>query len=205
VVLRRRPPPHELEDRLLAAIQAGTKAVVPEPQPRAPRRRAGVARRAAVLAGAVLLVLALASTAALSVALDHERQLKDRFAGLLDQRELVLEVVDGRETERAFLRSQDERLTAYGKLFTNPEHREAVVLTGRMPKPPAGRQYDLWVTSGGRTRRAGTLKVNEKGFGLLVFTAPQPGPPYDSARVVLERAGSRAPSGTTILAWTREG
>jgi hypothetical protein len=196
--------PGAIKQRLLARIKAG--ATVPaEPSPSAApgqsrRRRV---RRLLVLAGAVVLALALASTAALSFALDHERQLKERFAGLLDQREVVLDVVDGRGTERAFLRSPVEGSTAYGKLFTNPGLRAVVVMTGRLPKPGEGERYRVLLTTGGTTRSPGTLQVNSKGFGLLVFEARRPGPPYDAVRIVRERSGARQGHGETILSWTR--
>ncbi len=45
------------------------------------------------------------------------------------------------------------------------------------------------------------MKVNDKGFGLLVFTADQPGPVYEAAELILQPIGSTLPSGTPIISW----
>jgi anti-sigma-K factor RskA len=198
--------PEAIKQRLLATIEAG--ATEPPAQPaRTPSWRGprAATRRLLVLVGAVALVLALAATAALSFALDRERQLKERFAGLLDQREIVLEVVDGRGTERAFLRSADESSAAYGKLFTNPRLRDVVVMAARLPKTEEGQKYRVLLTSSGVTRSPGVLKLNAKGFGLLVFEAGRAGPSYDAIRIVREPVGARPERGKTILSWRREG
>jgi Anti-sigma-K factor rskA/Putative zinc-finger len=200
--------PDALKTRLLRAIEAGASEKEREPGPAPPprpMRRGSVVRRLLALAGASLLVLSLASNAALSLALDREHQLKERFAGLLDEREVVLEVVDGRGTERAFLQPPSEASTAYGKLFTNPELRDVVVMAGRLPKPAEGEAYRVWLTRGARNSFGGALKVNAKGFGLLVFEAARSGPRYDAARVVLQRNGTKTPAGETVLAWSRTG
>jgi hypothetical protein len=196
--------PETIKPRLLAALEgvaAETAAQAPGTTvPRRPRR----ALRLLAFAGAVALALALASTAALSFALDRERRLKERFAGLLDQRETVLEVVDGRGTQRAFLSSPDARSTAYGKLFTNPRLRQVVVMAGRLPGPQEGRRYRVLLTSGGVTRTPGILKVNARGFGLLVFEAGRAGPRYDAVRVTLEPPAGSPGEGEAVLSWTRE-
>lgn len=198
--------PVRLSDTLKQHLLRPIGADVAEREGMSPTKSRGRAtlRRVLVLAAAVLFVLSVAATAALSLALDHERRLNDRFGGLLDQREVVIEVIDGRGTERAFLRSQDERLDAYGKLFTNPRLRQVVVMTGRLPKVGDDEAYRVWLTRAGTTSAAGILKVNRKGFGLLVFKESGPGPRYDAVRIVRQRADAKSPRGKTLLAWARE-
>lgn len=196
--------PEAIKQRLLAAIPTSAAEQADEPARAVRQRPRRPIRRLLALVGAVALVLALASTAALSFQLDHERQLKERFAGLLDQREIVLEVVDGRDTERTFLRSPNKSSTAYGKLFTNPDLRDVVVMAARLRRPDNGEQYHVLLTSEGATRSAGVLKVNAKGFGLLVFEADRTAPRYAAVRVTLEPAGARPGQGKTVLTSTRE-
>jgi Putative zinc-finger len=183
--------PGAIKQRLLARIKAG--ATVPaEPSPSAApgqsrRRRV---RRLLVLAGAV--VLALASTAALSFALDHERQLKERFAGLLDQREVVLDVVDGRGTERAFLRSPVEGSTAYGKLFTNPGfarcrgHDRPATEAGRrraLPRSVDDRRHDsLTRHAAGELEGCGVRKLDRAGCATQLAVRNQLICRHDSVR-----------------------
>jgi hypothetical protein len=191
--------PLTMKQRLLAAIEAGKAEPAADPRSATVRRGPRRAMRLLVLAGVISLFGALASTAALSFALDRERQLKERFAGLLDQREIVLEIVDGRGTERLFLRSADRSSSAYGKLFTNPRLNDVVVMAGRLPPAEEGERYRVLLTSGGVTRSPGILSVNAKGFGLLVFGSARAGPNYDSVRIVLEHADARLGEGETVL------
>lgn len=195
--------PLTMKQRLLTAIEAGKAEPAADPRSATVRRSPRRATRLLVLAGALALFLALASTAALSFALDRERQLNERFAGLLDQREMVLEIVDGRGTERLSLRSSD-RSSSYGKLFTNPRLPDVVIMAGRLPPAEEGERYRVLLTSGGVTRSPGILSVNAKGFGLLVFESGRAGPRYDSVRIVRERAGARPGGGETVLTWTGE-
>ena len=46
-------------------------------------------------------------------------------------------------------------------------------------------------------------KVNEQGFGIIVFDAGQNGPVYDAARLILQRDGASASDGQVILVWDK--
>ena len=150
---------------------------------------------------AILLAFSLAWGFQLNVALAQERALRSEFANLVDQQEIVLEVIDSSKTTKAFLRATSNDSNSYGKLFTRSDFEEVVAMAGRLPVPPAGQAYHLWVTEEGKTYLAGTMKVNDKGFGLLVFTADQPGPVYEAAQLILQPSDSTSPVGTPIIAW----
>jgi hypothetical protein len=150
---------------------------------------------------AILLAFSLAWGFRLNVALAQERALRSEFADLVDQQEIVLEVIDSSKTTKAFLRATASDSNSYGKLFTRSDMYDVVAMAGRLPVPSAGQAYHLWVTQEGQTNLAGVMQVNDKGFGLLVFTADRPGPVYEAARVILQPIGSPSPSGTPIIAW----
>ena len=150
---------------------------------------------------AILLAFSLAWGFSLNVALAQERALRGEFADLVDQQEIVLEVIDSSKTTKAFLRATADDSNSYGKLFTRSDFPEVVAMAGRLPVPPKGESYQLWVTQNGQTHMAGMMKVNEKGFGLLVFTADQPGPVYEAAQLLLQPIGSTSPTGTPVIAW----
>jgi anti-sigma-K factor RskA len=150
---------------------------------------------------AILLALSLAWGFQLNVALAQERALRSEFANLVDQQEIVLEVIDSSKTTKAFLRATASDSNSYGKLFTRSDFMDVVAMAGRLPVPPAGQAYQLWVTEAGQTYLAGIMKVNDKGFGLLVFTADQPGPVYEAAQLILQPIGSTSPAGTPVIAW----
>jgi anti-sigma factor RsiW len=158
-------------------------------------------------AAAAILVVALAVTltARLSVALARER-LRAEYAPLLalvDQQEIVLEVVDGRQTVKRQLQPPDGSAgpgAPYGKLYTRPDMPHVVAMAARLPPPPPGQAYHLWVTESGQTRLAGVIATNEDGFGLLVFDAGHNGPLYEAATVTLQPGGATS-RGTPVLLW----
>ncbi len=125
---------------------------------------------------------------------------------LVSQQETVLEVVDARNTIKRNLAPPDGSggaTASYGKLYTRPDLSDVVAMAGRLPPPPAGQAYHLWLTQAGQSsapQLAGVLAFNQ-GFGLLVFDAAQPGPTYNAAWVTLQPPGSAAPAGPTVLRW----
>jgi anti-sigma factor RsiW len=217
-------PPAGLKDRVLLAAREkppGSSstaesihavAEIPEPSPQGTTTSAtarwGIAPeratwwRAVAAAAAIVVALALAWGVQLSQALDEERALRERIAAhFTQQQEIVLEVVDADDATRLILRSPDPDSRAYGKLFTRPDLPHVVAMAARLPIPPHGQTYHLWLTSQGHTFLAGILPVNDQGFGLLTFDADQDGPVYEAARLTLQTAGAEALGGETVLAW----
>ena len=187
--------PPESKTRLLQTLAAETSSI---------RTRAvpfGWRPRLVSWGLAILLAFSLAWGFQLRVALAQERALRSEFANLLDQREIVLEVIDSSKTSKAFLRATADDSNSYGKLFTRADMSDVVAMAGRLPGMPAGMAYHLWVTKDGQTYLAGVMKVNDKGFGLLVFMADEPGPVYEAAQLILQPIGSMSPSGTPVIAW----
>jgi anti-sigma-K factor RskA len=214
-------PPRELKARLLQAAQTpapvmvGPARVSSEPPSLAVGDGgamgrwnvswvAGRWRALAAVAAIALLALSLAWGVRLSEALDQERAQRERIAAhFTQQQEIVLEVVDADDATRMILRSPDPDSRAYGKLFTRPDLPHVVAMAARLPPPPAGQTYHLWLTSEGRTFLAGVVPVNDQGFGLLTFDADHDGPLYDAARLTLQPAGAESPDGETVLTWSR--
>jgi anti-sigma factor RsiW len=218
-------PPAVLKDRVLRAVQGSSRAVTAtggsapasapsaDPSPgggtssadrwRILPGRAGRWRTVAAAALLVVLALSLLWGVRLSEALDQERAMRESVAAHFSrQQEIVLEVVDAAEATRVILRAPDPDSHAYGKLFTRPDLPHVVAMAARLPIPPEGQTYHLWLTSEGRTFLAGVLPVNDQGFGLLTFDADHDGPSYEAARLTLQAAGAEAPDGETVLAWS---
>jgi hypothetical protein len=188
--------PSELKSRVLDRLD------VPAEPPR--RRRAPIRRpRLALAFGALVLVLAVGWATGLQLALARERDRRTELARIVGQQELVLEVVDSGETQKEFLASTDESgpfARSYGKLYTRPDMRNVVAFAARLPRPPEGRAYHLWLTRAGRTRLAGVLVIRD-GFGLVVFQADRRGPRYDEALLTLQASGATRPGGARVLSW----
>jgi anti-sigma-K factor RskA/putative zinc finger protein len=157
-------------------------------------------RTLGVAATLVLLMAALLWALQLNTALAQERALRAEFANLVSQQETVLEVIDSPKTIKALLRSPNNA-PAYGKLYSRPDLPNVVVMAARLPPPPDGQAYQLWLTEQGHVQLAGSLKINNQGFGLIIFDAQHNGPDYEAARLVLQPEGSSQPDGTLILTW----
>jgi anti-sigma factor RsiW len=223
-------PPPELKQQLLAAIgdetpresrderlrqpasmlagattvTAGHKPPATPPHPWRPRPNFITIAR---LAAAAVLILALGWSVRLAVALEEQRAISAEFAALVSQQEIVLEVVDSDATIRRVLRTTDPGACepgtcSYGKLFTRTDMRHVVAMAARLPESPEGQSYRLWLTTAGSTEPAGTLNVDVKGFGLLVFDADEDGPTYDRAELILQPDQSVSPDGDVVLRWT---
>ena len=203
--------PDSLKARLLQSLEPDPPpAVAPAASPPEksqqtfprPKSSWGRVRPLAAAAAVLLIVVLLGWSVQLSVALARERALKAEFANLVDQQEIVLEVIDSSSTTRRVLLPPEKGASAaYGKLFTRSDLPHVVAMAARLPQPPAGQGYHLWVTGDSRTQLAGVLKVNEQGFGLLIFDADHDGPIYDSAQITLQPVDSTRPAGSPILTW----
>jgi hypothetical protein len=206
-------PPQRIREQLLrnVAAQSHSSSVAQQPPPEQPVRRslpfvgqvAGLPWRLVASITIVLFIASFTWGIRLALALEEERQLRDEHAALLDEvvgeQEIVFEVIGFDDTSRQFLRPQQPGSTSYGKLFTRPSMPYVVVMAGRLPQPAAGETFQLWLTRGGETILGGELTIDDHGFGLLVFSADQPGPVYDSAVVTLQPSGGTEPAGLEIL------
>jgi hypothetical protein len=156
-----------------------------------------------VLAAALVLALSIGWSVHLGVALARERALRAEFAALVSQQEVVLEVVDSRQTVKRLLTPPDgggSPTAPYGKLYTRPDLPQVVAMAARLPAPPVGQAYHLWVVQEGHPQLAGVLAFNQ-GFGLLVFDAGRSGPDYGGAWITAQPLGSAGPSGSPVLRW----
>jgi anti-sigma-K factor RskA len=199
-------PPAGLKERVLAAVPAkAPPAAEPDRLERAEsrtRRRFWNSRTLAAAAALALLVVSLVLGVRLSQALDREEAVREQVREVFtQQQELVLEVVDSDKTQRVILRAVSDDSNAYGKLYTRSDLPHVVVMAARLPPPPEGQSYHLWLTKDGKTEPAGVLMLNDQGFGLVTFDADENGPVYDAALLTLQPPGDDAPSGETVLAW----
>lgn len=188
----------------LGASPRAPSPFLPAPGPPQPRRW-GAAAVLARLAAVVLLLVSIGWSVRLAVALDRERDQRAELAALVGRQEVVLEVIDSDKTAKLILRTTrpdtcEPGVTCpYGKVFTRSDLPHVVAMAARLPPPPAGQVYHLWLTRDGRTELAGTMATDDKGFGLLVLDADRDGPVYQSAELTLQAAGATAPTGVSVL------
>lgn len=201
--------PPDLKARVLQAVETPepvTQRATPRPDTqRGIRRRWFNPSRLGSVA-VLLLIVALVWIMRLSTALAQEQDLRAR---LVDETELIFEVVDSDRTTRYFLRPSPEyaeqakpALPPYGKVFIRADLQHVVAMTGRMLPAPSGKVYNLWLFKDDtNTVLAGKVMIDSEGFGSLIYDAPQNGPVYESAQVILQDEGSSSPDGVTVLGW----
>lgn len=198
-------PDPAVKERLLASVEKSRTAAAKEASRQPDRRPDHRPRRRlwqlATLASAVLLLLILAWNIQLNVALARERALRAEVADIVGQQELVLEVVDSQQTSRLILLPPSEDADAYGKVFTRADMPYVVAMAARLPAPPAGQAYHLWLTQGATTELAGVMTLDDEGFGLLIYQAAEDGPIYDAATLTLQPLGADRPAGEPSLLW----
>lgn len=183
------------------------KPLLPTDGTRPPQElQLGIRRlRWALAVATLLLVFALAWSIRLNVALARERALRTEFVELVGQQhELVLEIVDSGKTTRRVLRSTSESSNAYGKVFTRSDMAYVVAMAARLPQPPAGQAYHLWLTQGEQTELAGMMKINQDGFALVIYEAAENDPLYDRAYVTIQPQGGITPEGAPVITWQAE-
>jgi len=151
----------------------------------------------------ILLIVFLIWNIRLNITLAQERALRAEFADLVDQQEIVLEIVDSAQTTKRLMRAVEPGSDAppYGKVYTREEFPQVVAMIARLPTPPPGQAYHLWLTKAGQTNLAGTLMVNDDGFGLLVFDAEENNPTYERAQLTLQPEGSTSPTNPPLILW----
>lgn len=207
-------PPASMKIRLMQAIAESPRPVPTPVENKTGRWQAFLIRpriRFQQVGSVIVLLLLIFSfvwIARLNTVLAHEQNLRE---SLEHQTELIFEVVDSDQTTRRFLRPTEHApiiegaAPPYGKVFTRADMPYVVAMTGRLPQPPAGQVYNLWLSSDGRSELGGTLLPDEMGFGSLVFQVEENGPVYESAQLILQNASSAAPAGTLVLSWQLNG
>lgn len=191
----------ELLEKLEKSPTPVAMEVAKKPRSPRPRRRPWQLTTAFF---AILLLLIIGWNVQLNVALARERALRAEVADIVGQQELVVEVIDSEQTERLVLLPPAQTSDAYGKVFTRSDMVHVVAMAARLPSPPAGQAYHLWLSRGTATELAGAMAVDDDGFGMLIHQAEQEGPSYDAVALTLQRLGAVEPEGEPLLVWPRE-
>lgn len=103
-----------------------------------------------------------------SDATDLQRRLDD-FAG---QTDLALSILTAGDMRRIDLAGSDASRNSAARAYWSPT-RGLLVVADRLPVPPPGRIYQVWIIGGGGPVSAGLLGAQRTGRGMLV--APPPG------------------------------
>jgi hypothetical protein len=76
-----------------------------------------------------------------------------------------------------------------------------VAMAARLPEPPPGTAYHLWLVRGDEVEFVGLMNINDEGFAIIVHEASSDRHDYDYAQLTLQPLDSTGPSGEPILDW----
>jgi anti-sigma-K factor RskA len=98
------------------------------------------------------------------------------------------------------LQATAELPTGRGVLYAPGGANKGLLCVYDLPALPADRTYQAWLVRNGQRTSAGTFRVNEDGYGVLLIRADQPLETFDSLGVTAEPAGgSPAPTGPRLM------
>jgi anti-sigma-K factor RskA len=210
-----RPTTPALRSRVLAAIATEGQ----EPARHAARFGAASsrqrpwwsARRVAVAAGvmiaALAAVLALIDASRRQLATDVRRAaaetetLRERLRQYAGQTDLALSILTAADSREIPLAGRDNATASAARAYWSPT-RGLLVVADRLPPPPPGRIYQVWVIASGGPLSAGLLGDQTGGRGMLIAPPPRAGVAGTVTVAVTDEppGGLPAPSGTIRLA-----
>jgi anti-sigma-K factor RskA len=203
-----------LRERVLAAVATETqepprrdRQVGIVQQPRRPMRAF------LPLAAAAVLVLAIG---ALALRLDLSRrelagdlsrvqilnvELQEQVKRFGAQTDLALAILTASDMREIPLQGRESAVAAAARAYWSPA-RGLLIVADRLPAPPAGRIYQVWIIEGGQPVSAGLLDEEPGNRGMLIVTPPRPGTGASVTVAVTDEppGGLPAPSGTIRLA-----
>jgi anti-sigma-K factor RskA len=165
------------------------------------------------LAAAAVAILALGSL--LVASLDRSRRaleearlaqaeaagLRDRLEGFAGQTDLALSILTAGDMSRLELSGADAWSGSVARAYWSPT-RGLLVVADRLPQPPPGRIYQVWVIGGTTPVSAGLLGSPQTGRGMLIVAPPSgvAGGPVTVAVTDEPPGGLPAPTGSIRLA-----
>jgi anti-sigma-K factor RskA len=121
--------------------------------------------------------------------LSQQGQQMQELQNQLDQEKAVTTFLSDPEVRVTLLAGTDKSPQSAGKILWNPKEKRALFYASRLPVPPVGKTYQLWVIAGNKPIDAGTFSVNEAGNGFLKIDSLASPEKAQKFAVTLEPAG----------------
>ena len=119
------------------------------------------------------------------------------------QTDLALAILSAPDMRELALAGRGIAAAAAARAYWSPS-RGLLLAVDRLPAPPAGRAYQVWVIDNGQPASAGMLDDPGSGRGMLVVPPPRRGPGSAVTIAITDEppGGRPTPSGTIALAGT---
>ncbi|MHB8619814.1 MAG: anti-sigma factor [Chloroflexota bacterium] len=211
-----RPPPAQCMERLLSQVEREIPEIAQGFAGRDSARKAAPAREVRrpgrwigwlsplPIAASLLLALGLATWNVLlmgEVDSDHHQvaTLNDR---LVHQSQILFVMSSGDAVSRT-LWGTSRAPNAEVRLVMDRASGKAMVMANRLPPPPPGQVYQVWLGKAGKRYPVARLVVDERGAGECTLPAGTASQSYDSAWITLEPVqGSPRPDSPGIARGT---
>jgi anti-sigma-K factor RskA len=181
----------------------------PAPAPWPPRREVVSEKRpsfwsrlAPAVAFAGILATALSGYMAYrsNVQLTHKRADLERLQAENQALVRVMDVVQSDRLRLIALGGTDASPGSRGRVLWSPDSRKAVFYASGLPRPPAGKDYQLWVIEGKTPRSEGVFPVDAQGRATHVLPeVPGPGGVGEFAVTREPAGGVGQPTGAVVL------
>lgn len=212
------PVPEPLRDRVLAAVDAdlaggAVRPTIPVSAPAAAPARPAAAPSAPKgpgFWGRLVPALAFAGVLAAALSGTYAYKLREQLAFVradlervtAENHELarVMDVVGSPRIRVIALGGQPTSPTSQGHVLWSPDAKKAVLYAYGLPKPPAGKDYQLWVIAGSTPRSEGVFPVDDQGAAEHVLPDVPDAATVGAFAVTLEPAGGvPQPTGAMYL------
>ncbi len=127
--------------------------------------------------------------------------LRERLLRFSNQTDLALAILTAADMRELPLAGREDAAATAARAYWSPT-RGLLVVADRLPTPPPGRVYQVWVIERGQPVSAGLLGDQAEGRGMLVAPPPRQGVGTAVTVAVTDEppGGLVAPSGTIRLA-----
>jgi anti-sigma-K factor RskA len=163
-----------------------------------------------LIAGLIFLSLWVWREMGIRAMRENARSHEAEINRLTQENETLAQALDRLSAEQSALSSaattvmmkgQNAAPNASAKIVIEPQLRRAVVMVRNLPRNPAGKSYQLWLTTDAPAPVSGGVFDVSKQGNASVTVANLPTPEPKSYSVTLEpKGGSPAPSGDPYLA-----
>ncbi len=178
------------------AVWPPRREIVTEKKPSFWGRLAPALAFAGILASALTGFMAYRS----NVQLAHLRADLERLQAENQALARVMDVVQSDRLRLIALGGTENAPGSSGRVLWSPDAKKAVLYASGLPRPPAGKDYQLWVIEGQTPRSEGVFPVDAQGRATHVLPeVPAPGN-VGAFAVTLEPAGGvPQPTGAMVL------
>ena len=181
----------EVPNRGVIDFKSAAKAL-----PATPIRRRGWLPWACAVAAGLALTVSLTRVSSLNRGIAEQQE---RLIQQIEQLKVLQKLLSDEKEITQFMKKPDARLTplagtdaspqAAGKILWSAQEKKALFYASKLPAPPEGKTYQLWIIANNKPIDAGVFSVDPEGNGFLKVPSLSEANKAQKFAVTLEPAG----------------